>query len=204
MNDGDRILHSKEQWAQIEAEAMRVAGKKGAAANLSKLILPEQEEIRSARPIPKAEIQEVVVRHQRLHNPMRLLLTEAYFIGHKLRGWHDLIAHGKWLKWCAANIPEIHERTIQRYLKLAENQKWLESEFQKRREMGLVSDLKDLPGIKDSLLMIEDRERKQKFQKTKPASPIKPAKPAKPIEIEAKVTSASNPVSDHSPAPQPS
>src|SRR5215469_4298674 len=143
----DRIKHSREEWDRINAErrkaedeayAKRKAqGEVASSQTSSELVLPDLDEIRSSQPITPKEIQKVLIWHRELHEPMRMILSRAIRIGGKLRCWHDLIPHGKWLKWCSANLSEINQRTIQYYLQLWENREWLET----RPNTKPVSDL---------------------------------------------------------------
>jgi hypothetical protein len=93
--------------------------------------------------------------HRELCEPMRMMFNRAARIGCKLRSWHDLIPHGKWLEWCRQNIPEIHERSIQNYLRLWDNHEWLVARLNTKPD----SDLEELPTIKEALALLADKRK---------------------------------------------
>ena len=76
----------------------------------------------------------------RFGHPERILLDRAFEIGFKLTCWHDLVPHGKWLKWLDPNM-EIPERRARRYVQLWENREWLLGRFP---ESGPGADLDEL------------------------------------------------------------
>jgi hypothetical protein len=135
----------------------------------SSLTISDPDEIRTMRLIPKKEIIEVIRWDQELHDLRAMVLKRAFEIGFKLTSWRDLVPHGKWLKWLSQNLPEIGERRSQQYIQLWEHHEWLEAKFKSET----VSDLPELPGIKDALILIQQKNRKERetLDTVRPPSP---------------------------------
>jgi len=138
------------------------------------LIVPDLDEVRPRRPIPQSEITRVINLHIEMLDLRRMALNRAMNIGFKLRCWHDLIPHGKWAKWCQANIPEIPERTIQRYIQLWDNQELIRSHF----KSDTVSDLNQVIGVREALEFLQDRRAAE----AKPNSAKRLLSGTKPIQ----------------------
>jgi hypothetical protein len=121
------------------------------------LVMPDENEIRPLRPIPRKDIDELIRWDRELRRPERMLLERAFDIGFKLTCWRDLIPHGQWLKWLEQNIPEIPDRSVRRYIQLWENREWLLGRF----EIGHVANLEvdALPGIRQAVKALEDKRR---------------------------------------------
>ena len=134
----------------------------------TKLTIPDPDEIRPRRAIPRAEITEVENWHQELEDLRRvalnrlgrLALNRAFDIGFKLRCWHDLIPHGKWLPWLKANVA-IPERTASQYLLLWDHNEEIKAAF-KSADNSNSADLSDLPPIKDALALIADKRAEKR------------------------------------------
>lgn len=148
------------------------------------LIIPDPKEIRPYREIPTREIEEVVRWHHELHQPTRLLLNQAIRIGSKLRNWRALVPHGRWREWCEQNIPQIHERMIRRYIQLWDHREWLEQKL----EIGHVSDLEELPSIRQALALLADKRRSE----CPPSAPAKEKRGTRPREIKVETTVGSS------------
>jgi hypothetical protein len=116
------------------------------------LTIPDPDEIRPRRPIPQAEITEVENWHRELHDLRRWALNRAFDIGFKLRCWHDLIPHGKWLPWLKANVA-IPERTASQYLLLWDHNEEIKAAF----KSADPANLNELPPIKDALALIANK-----------------------------------------------
>jgi len=125
---------------------------------MSEIIVPNPDEIRPARPIPRKEIDQLIWMHRDLG---RAMLDRAFEIGFKLRCWHDLIPHGRWLQWCEQNIAEISQRSIQVYLKLWDNNELIKQRIQKR---SIAADLEDVPSvsIREALSYVPKKAPKEK------------------------------------------
>jgi Protein of unknown function (DUF3102) len=130
----------------------------------TELSIPDPDEIRPRRPIPRDEIIEVEKWHQELYDLKRLALNRlrrlalnrAFDIGFKLRCWHDLIPHGKWLPWLRANV-QIPERTASQYLLLWDHNEEIKSAFNSES-----ADLGELPPIKDALALIANKRAEKR------------------------------------------
>jgi hypothetical protein len=122
------------------------------------LVLPDENDIRTMRPIPQNEIAEVVKWHSELQDFGRTALTKAFNIGSKLAAWRIVIPHGQWLSWIAANVPEIPERTVQRYIQLWENKERIEAQS----KSDTATDLTELPSIRQALADIQTKNRENK------------------------------------------
>jgi hypothetical protein len=116
-----------------------------------KLVIADPDDIRPARPIPQRDIDQVVRWHREL---ARSMLDRAIEIGCKLRCWHDLIPHGRWLEWIRINIPEISERSVQVYLKLWDNNELIKAHF----KSAAAADLIDEPSIREALAIIPSKD----------------------------------------------
>jgi Protein of unknown function (DUF3102) len=170
----------------------------------SNLTIPDPDEIRTMRPIPKKEIIEVIRWDAELHDLRATVLKRAFEIGFRLTSWRGLVSHGKWLKWLSQNLPEIGERRSQQYIQLWEHHEWLEAKFKSET----VSDLPDLPGIKDALVQIQqknrkDRETLNRVSDARPRTKDKSIRtlPADPFEVEVKVESNVDVSSPATPGP---
>jgi hypothetical protein len=91
-----------------------------------------------------------------LNRLRRLALNRAFDIGFKLRCWHDLIPHGKWLPWLRANV-QIPERTASQYLLLWDHNEEIKSAFNSES-----ADLGELPPIKDALALIANKRAEKR------------------------------------------
>jgi hypothetical protein len=126
----------------------------------SKLVVADPNEIRPARPIPKKGIAEVIKWHHEVITSGRSALEKAFKIGSRLRGWHDLIPHGRWLEWVKENLP-ISERTVRVYVQLWDNHERIEAYFQiGRASADLVEaksiDVTNAPSIHKALALLEN------------------------------------------------
>jgi hypothetical protein len=139
-----------DECRRIASEALEVAAERIAIKQTFSVSDPD--EIRPIRPILKSEIINVLNLHAEMLDLRRMALNRAFDIGFKLRCWHDLIPHGKWTKWCEANIPQIHERTIRRYLQLWDNHELIRTHF----KSDTVSDLDEVIGIKEALEFLKE------------------------------------------------
>src|ERR1700693_4430037 len=137
----------------------------------TEMTIPDPDEIRPRRPIPRTEITEVENWHQELYELRRLALNRlrrlalnrAFDIGFKLRCWHKLIPHGKWLPWLRANVA-IPERTASQYLLLWDHNEEIKAAF-KSADNSDSADLSELPPIKDALALIANKRAEKR---TKP------------------------------------
>lgn len=129
-------------------------------------VVPDPNEIRPYRLIPQKEIDEVIQWHLEMFDLRRMALNRAIKIGFKLRCWHDLIPHGKWLKWLKANLP-IEERMAQRYLQLWDNHEVIERHFGDRFNSDCVSDLDEVVGVREALEFLTKTSRRAAGQKRK-------------------------------------
>jgi hypothetical protein len=170
----EREACKKELRAKLEAEKLNPP----VTVKPSTMIIRDPAEIRPTLQIAKREIEEVLNWHRELHQPMRLLLNQAIRIGAKLRGWRDLVPHGRWLEWCQQNIPEIHERMVQNYIRLWDNHEWLAT----RLNYETVSYLEEQPTIKGALALLADRRKAER-----PAL-VKEKRGFRPREIQTEVT----------------
>jgi hypothetical protein len=121
---------------------------------MSDLSLPDEDEIRSARPISQKEIEEVVELHLNLQKGTLYLVEIAFKIGFKLSRWKDLIPHGKWLKWLEQNAPQISDRTASRYLRLWDNSDWLMPKLKSAN----VADSDEISTIRQAEALIQEKE----------------------------------------------
>jgi hypothetical protein len=126
---------------------------RGGAQMSEQIIIPDRDEIRPRRKITRAEIADVLEKHQQLKLQCRSTLDRAFEIGLKFRCWHDLIPHGKWLQWLRQNIPEISERSVQVYLSLWDNKEAIEAHFKSADS----ADLAEEPSIKNALDFVSSR-----------------------------------------------
>jgi hypothetical protein len=147
---------------------MTIAENVKSGSTVAELIIPDSDEIRPRRPIPRDEIIEVEKWHQELHDLKRLALNRlrrlalkrAFDIGFKLRCWHDLIPHGKWLPWLRANV-QIPERTASQYLLLWDHNEEIKATF-KSADIPDSADLNELPPIKDALALIANKRAEKR------------------------------------------
>jgi hypothetical protein len=121
---------------------------------MSDLVLPDEDEIRTVRPISQKEIEEVIDLHLNLQKGTLYLLEIAFKIGFKLRCWKNLIPHGKWLKWLEQNAPQISDRNASRYLRLWDNSEWLKPKLKSAN----VADLDEISTIREAEALIQTKE----------------------------------------------
>jgi Protein of unknown function (DUF3102) len=148
-----------------------------------KLTIRDDEEIRPDRLIPQKDIDEVNVRHRSL---AQAVLTTALEIGFKLRSWRDLMPHGKWLKWCAINLPNISERSIQVYLKLWEHNDLIQAHLKSAAAADLPEPT-EFPSIRDALSWIKSPA---------PVSRPKEKRTTRPRQLDIEATVIPRPTSD--------
>jgi hypothetical protein len=113
----------------------------------------------------------------------RMALERAMEIGFKLRCWRDLVPHGKWAKWCEANIPEIRERTIQHYIQLWDNNELIWSHFKSET----VSDLDQVVGVREALEFLQGRRAAEAKPNSAKRLPSGGKSVQKPITIKAEM-----------------
>ena len=128
-----------------------------------KFIVRDDDNIRPDRPIPQQDIDEVIQLHEELLNLPKSSLEKAMKIGFKLRCWHDVIPHGKWMKWCELNIPGISSSASRRYIQLWDNQEIIWSEFKLLQR----SNSDELPTITWALGLCRKKESPSKPEKIK-------------------------------------
>lgn len=112
--------------------------------------------------ITKAEIAEVVSLHTELG---RITLVKSLLLGEKLFGMRERIkAQDKpWGKWLEANIPQISQNSVNRYIRLFENKSFIEGKF-KVKLTGEVSEKLPTSVVVDAAL----REKDQNLSRGKP------------------------------------
>jgi hypothetical protein len=176
---GVRQLHGKPINAELsrnepsDTVSTKIAENVQSEPETTKLIIPDPDEIRPRRAIPRAEITEVENWHQELEDLRRvalnrlrrLALNRAFDIGFRLRCWHELIPHGKWLPWLKANVA-IPERTASQYLLLWDHNEEIKAAF-KSADNSNSADLSDLPPIKDALALIADKRAEKRTKAVK-------------------------------------
>jgi hypothetical protein len=136
---------------------MKIAEKVKSDSTATELTIPDPDEIRPRRPIPRGEIVEVENWHRELHDLRRWALNRAFDIGFKLRCWHDLIPHGQWLPWLRANVA-IPERTAYQYLLLWDHNEEIKATF----KFADSANLNELPPIKDALALIANKRAEKR------------------------------------------
>lgn len=115
----------------------------------------------SANPISKEEIAWVKGKHSGLLKNAVRILREAMEIGQwfleavERTGYKTGGHGGLWCSWLCVNFPEIHIRTIRKYMQLARNRDFIEAQSQAVDSSALTS-------IDGALRLLAKRDRKAK------------------------------------------
>jgi hypothetical protein len=104
-------------------------------------------------PTPEIELTALATRikqgHEALSQSFQTIVPRAIAIGDLLNEAKAKIGHGTFLKWVADNC-QLNERTVQRYMKLAEGKAKLNAKI----KSDIVSDLT----LNEAMRLIDERE----------------------------------------------
>jgi hypothetical protein len=145
------------------------------------IVIRDPGEIRPARRIPQKEIDEINVSHVSL---AQAVLRTVLQIGFKLRCWHDLIPHGRWMEWCNQEPPNISERSVRVYLRLWDHNDLILA----RLKTADAADLTELPSIREALTWIPSKQ----------SPPVKEKRAFRRRQVDIEVTVDCRPVGSFS------
>ena len=170
-----RPRHSKDEWAQIEAERRKAEDEAFAERKTQGEVVPA-----GARPVVRdsfgihpdetevirTRIREIVRRHVEIESMPRRMLVLAWEEGQELIELKEnKVYSGKWKEFCEDVFPEISLRNIERYIQLAKNKEWLLAKYEKTTRRV---DFDELPPIRQALTDIQQRNREERERQGKP------------------------------------
>jgi hypothetical protein len=129
----------------------------------------------------------IIWLHAEICDAPKMTLEKALMAGWELTDQKSKVGkHGKWRQWCAENIPQVPERSVQRYIQLFENREWLQEHYK-------TDTVSDLPvGIRGALKAIQDRD-KTKADKGVTEEAVSPAIDTVPPQIAQDVAGVTQP-----------
>lgn len=110
-----------------------------------------------------SRIARITHLHSEICGAPRRTLESAIRAGELLTKQKSFVAPGHWTEWCSDNLPQIHERTIRRYVQLWENSEWLKLNFQS----DTVSD--EPIGIRAALEALQLRDKAKPVEAEEPS-----------------------------------
>lgn len=88
---------------------------------------------------------DITLAHQEAQQCARKAIECALLAGDWLIQAKARVAHGQWLPWLAAHLPEIAERTCQQYMKLADNWPLIQTKSADHADLTIGSALRLIP-----------------------------------------------------------
>jgi hypothetical protein len=130
--------------------------------------------------ISKADnkINRILAAHDEISLLGKKVLDKAIKLGGMLAEVREQIPHGEWLPWLEQNLPQIPDRTVQRYLQLWENRETIKEELQIRHDDGFAK----LPTIQDALALIK---KPKPAKRSTPPKGKRALRPLQTIEVDA-------------------
>jgi hypothetical protein len=172
----DRITHTTEEWAQLEAEQLKAedeafARRKAQEGVLSpaftKLVFRSEYGIHpDEQVLVQGRIDRINQHFQEVKASWQRAKQLAFEIGAELIDLKEnKVYSGKWTHFCKAKFPEIHQRVLENCMQLARNREWLERKYP---ENETDSFFEVCPTIKLMLGDIQERNREERKAQGKP------------------------------------
>lgn len=119
-----------------------------------RLIIRDVTAVAELEPVTGETLATKIIRlHTEIRDASRMTLEKAFLAGELLAEKKSEVEYGNWLQWCSENIPQVPERSVQRYIQLFENKDWLIENYK-------TDTVSDLPvGIRRALEAIQDRDK---------------------------------------------
>jgi hypothetical protein len=187
-------LHSKEEWARIEAERRKAEDeawlkRKAQGEVTSKFVVRNQYGIHpDEESLVQARVKHLLAQHHELELMPWRMLEKAWEIGEQLIDLKEMVYPKQWTAFCAEILSSVSLRKIERLMQLRRFKNRLLVKYENDKSV----DFGNLPPVYKALEDIhawsrEDRERQGKPPKKSPAKEKRTARLLDTIPEKARV-----------------